>query len=72
MAHVLRYCVNPPDPDPDQEGREADPQVVYEELFADGLRTWQRKITFVMWLQKTRGVIKGFWTLYKINRDRLR
>lgn len=50
----------------------ADPQVVYEYLFADGVRTWARKIAYVAWLKEAMGTIKGFLTLCRINRLRLR
>ena len=70
MAHVLGFCLKVPVPD--HVSVYEDPQVVYEYLFADGVRHWVRKITYVAWLKKARGTIKGFLTLWRINRTRLR
>ena len=70
MAHLLGTCLKVQVPD--EVSRNADPQSVYEYLFADGVRTWARKMAYAAWLKKVLGTIKGFLTLCRINRLRLR
>lgn len=43
---------------------------VYDELFADGDFNWGRKVTYVTWVKKTFGNIKGFLTLCQVMRER--
>lgn len=43
---------------------------VYDELFADGDYNWGRKVTYVTWLKKSFGNIKGFLTLCEVMRER--
>ena len=61
LAHVLGKCVKLPVPD--ECGLAADPESVYEYLFADGVRNWGRKVAYVTWLKASYGSIKGFLTL---------
>ena len=70
MAHIMGQCLKLQVPD--QVSRHTDPEEVYEYLFADGVRNWGRKVAYVTWLKESYGPIKGFLTLCKINRKRLR
>ena len=70
MARLLGTCLKVQAPK--DVCLHGDPQVVYEYLFADGVRTWARKIAYVAWLKDALGTIKGFLTLCRINRLRLR
>ena len=70
LAHVVGKCVTLPVPD--DVSLHADPEMVYEYLFADGVRNWGRKVAYVAWLKASYGPIKGFLTLCKINQKRLR
>lgn len=69
IAHLLGKCLSIQVPD--EFGRLADAQEVYEHLYSDGVRNWGRKVMYVFWLKNTRGTIKGFLTLCKINQTRL-
>lgn len=70
MAHLMGTCFQVKVPE--QVSQYADPESVYEYLFADGVRNWVRKTAYVMWLKQAMGMIKGFWTLCRINKIRLR
>ena len=70
MARLLGTCIKVRVPD--QVSLQADPESVYEYLYSDGVRTWRRKIAYVAWLNEAMGTIKGFLTLCRINRIRLR
>ena len=50
-------------PVPDDVSLHADPEMVYEYLFADGVLNWGRKVAYVAWLKASYGSIKGFLTL---------
>ena len=70
LAHLMSHCLSPQVPD--EVSVYADPEMVYEYLFADGVRNWGRKVAYVVWLKEAFGTIKGFITLCKINKTRLR
>ena len=57
---------------PDDVSLLAQPECVYEYLFADGVRTWGRKVAYVAWLKAAYGHLKGFMILCKIHKKRLR
>lgn len=69
-AHMLSKCIKIQVPD--EVGRGADPETVFEMLFADGVRNWGRRFAYVTWLKESYGHIKGFMVLCKIHRKRLR
>lgn len=70
MAHVMGQCMSIQVPN--DVSLYADPLMVYEYLFADGVRNWGHKVVYVIWLNETLGPIKGFLTLCRIHRTRLR
>ena len=56
LAHVLGKCVSLQVPD--DVSLYADPEMVYEFLFADGVRNWGRKMVYVAWLKESFGTSK--------------
>ena len=70
LAHVLGKCLK--FQVPDDVSLRADPESVYEHLFADGVRHWGRRVAYVAWLKEALGPIKGFLTLCRIHKKRLR
>ena len=69
-AHFLGPCLRVRVPD--DVSLVAEPECVYEYLFADGVRNWGRKVAYVAWLKAAYGHLKGFMILCKIHKKRLR
>lgn len=57
---------------PDNVSLLAQPEGVYEHLFADGIRSWGPRVAYVAWLKAAYGHLKGFMILCKIHKKRLR